>query len=70
MHSKLTQNLLNKKVALGKLLNNKFGRNFGLISEYNERKTRKLQNGYFVENKPQFFVTNARPGNFGDHLDF
>ena len=23
-----------------------------------------------VEDKPQFFVTSARPGNFGDHVDF
>jgi len=62
--------LLNTKVALAKMLNNKFSRNFGLISEYNDRKNKKLQHGYYVENKPQFFITNARPGNFGDHLDF
>jgi len=23
-----------------------------------------------VEDKPQFFVSNTRPGNFGDHIDF
>jgi len=25
---------------------------------------------HLVPEKPQFFVTSARPGNFGDHIDF
>jgi ubiquinol-cytochrome c reductase iron-sulfur subunit len=44
--------------------------NFGLISEYNERSARKLNNNHSMPDKPQFFVTSARPGNFGDHIDF
>ncbi len=44
--------------------------NFGLISEYNERSSKKLNNNHSVPDKPQFFVTSARPGNFGDHIDF
>ena len=43
---------------------------FGLLSEYNERVNKKLYKGALLEEKPQFFVTSARPGNFGDHLDF
>ena len=45
-------------------------RNFGVISEYNERLNKKLTKNMLVEDKPQFFVTSARPGNFGDHVDF
>lgn len=44
-------------------------RNFGILSEYNERKNKKLINyGNFME-EPKFFVTSCRPPNFGDHLD-
>lgn len=45
-------------------------RNFGILSEYNERLQKKLQKGHLVNDRPQFFVTPSRPGNFGDHLDF
>jgi len=41
-----------------------------MISEYNERLNKKLNKGHLVAEKPQFFVTSARPGNFGDHIDF
>jgi len=44
--------------------------NFGILSEYNERSNKKLHKTILLEEKPQFFVTSARPGNFGDHLDF
>jgi ubiquinol-cytochrome c reductase iron-sulfur subunit len=43
---------------------------FGLISEYNERANKKLNGFHSVPDKAQFFVTSARPGNFGDHIDF
>ena len=45
-------------------------RNFGIMSEYNDRLNKKLVKNHLVEDKPQYFVTSARPGNFGDHLDF
>jgi ubiquinol-cytochrome c reductase iron-sulfur subunit len=44
-------------------------RNFGILSEYNERKNKKLNGyGYFTD-EPKFWVTSARPPNFGDHMD-
>nr|QBC88377.1 ubiquinol-cytochrome c reductase iron-sulfur subunit [Philasterides dicentrarchi] len=43
---------------------------FGVLSEYNNRLNQKLSGTHQVDDKPQFFVTSARPGNFGDHLDF
>lgn len=43
---------------------------FGLMSEYGDRVNKKLYKGVLVNEKPQFFTTSARPGNFGDHLDF
>jgi len=43
---------------------------FGILSEYNERADQKLYKGHLSAAKPQFFVTSARPGNFGEHLDF
>jgi ubiquinol-cytochrome c reductase iron-sulfur subunit len=44
--------------------------NFGLISDYNERANKKLNGNHSIPDKPQFFVTSARAGNFGDHIDF
>ncbi|CAD8160402.1 unnamed protein product [Paramecium pentaurelia] len=43
---------------------------FGLVSEYNSRVNQKLYKGVQVSEAPQFFTTSARPGNFGDHIDF
>eukprot|EP01017_Pseudomicrothorax_dubius_P044479 TRINITY_DN751_c0_g1_i1.p1 TRINITY_DN751_c0_g1~~TRINITY_DN751_c0_g1_i1.p1 ORF type:complete len:268 (+),score=93.91 TRINITY_DN751_c0_g1_i1:104-907(+) len=45
-------------------------RRFGIVSEYNARLNSKLEKTHLVEDKPQFFVTSSRPGNFGDHIDF
>jgi ubiquinol-cytochrome c reductase iron-sulfur subunit len=44
-------------------------RNFGLLQEYNERKNKKLINNLQVTDRPMFWVTSARPSNFGDPLD-
>ena len=44
-------------------------RPFGIISEYNERKNKKLVGNLFVNEEPKFWVTSSRPSNFGDHLD-
>lgn len=45
-------------------------RHFGLMSEYSERLSKKTVKNHFVPETSEFFVTNARPGNFGDHVDF
>jgi len=70
MNSKLTLNLLNKGLKVNTGLTSVYKRNFGLISEYNDRKNKKLTKAYLVDEKPQYFITSARPGNFGEHLDF
>ena len=44
-------------------------KNFGILSEYNERKNKKLVGHGFFTEEPKFWVTSARPPNFGDHLD-
>jgi ubiquinol-cytochrome c reductase iron-sulfur subunit len=70
MNTKLAFNLINKHLTGKTLQSGYVRRNFGLMSEYNERRNKKLINGFQVEEKPQFFTTSARPGNFGDNLDF
>ena len=42
---------------------------FSLLSEYNERKDKKLVGGALFTEEPKFWVTTSRPPNFGDHLD-
>ncbi len=42
---------------------------FGILSEYNERKNKKLIGHALFTEEPKFWVTTARPPNFGDHLD-
>jgi len=44
-------------------------RDFGIIQEYNERRNKKLENNLMVTSKPTYWVTSARPSNFGDPLD-
>lgn len=44
-------------------------RNFGIIKEYTERKNRKLIGGGYFTPEQKFWVTSARPSNFGDHMD-
>jgi len=67
----LARNLLHcLKGKVPQNLTKTLSRNFGILSEYNERANKKLHKGLLVDEKPQFFVTSARPGNFGDHIDF
>jgi ubiquinol-cytochrome c reductase iron-sulfur subunit len=40
------------------------------MSEYSERLNKATVKGHFVPEQSSFFLTNARPGNFGDHVDF
>mmetsp|Transcript_16761 Transcript_16761/g.14658 ORF Transcript_16761/g.14658 Transcript_16761/m.14658 type:complete len:271 (-) Transcript_16761:355-1167(-) len=44
--------------------------NFGFLSEFNERSAKQTHKGHLVPEKPLYFNTSARPGNFGEHLDF
>lgn len=44
-------------------------RGFGLLSEYNERKNKKMVGNAFFTSEQQYWVTSARPSNFGDHMD-
>lgn len=39
------------------------------MQDYKERLSKKLHNTHLVPASPQFFVTTARPGNFGEHVD-
>jgi ubiquinol-cytochrome c reductase iron-sulfur subunit len=45
-------------------------RGFGMIGEYNQRANVKMSGTHLIPQKPQFFVSPSRPGNFGDHIDF
>jgi len=60
----LSKNIENKS------LTRSFIKNFGIISEYNSRAAAKIYNTHSLEESPKFFTTSARPGNFGDNLDF
>lgn len=44
-------------------------RQFGIMQEYNERKNKKLINNILCTEEQRFWLTSARPSNFGDHLD-
>lgn len=44
-------------------------RPFSIVSEYNERKNKKLINNLHVMEEPKFWVTSSRPANFGDPID-
>lgn len=59
-----TKNLLTKTNLLKTQ-----SKNFGLISDYKERKNKKLVGGALFTPEQKFWVTSARPSNFGDHLD-
>lgn len=44
-------------------------RNFGIIQDYNERKSKKLTNNLLCTDRATYWVTSSRPSNFGDPLD-
>jgi len=62
---KYGKNQLSKINSIGKVTN----KNFGILSEYNNRKNKKLIGGGLFTEEQKFWVTTARPPNFGDHLD-
>jgi len=68
MNSKLSSSLISKALKIKSPLNVPV-RCFGIVSEYNERKNKKLTNYHAVEDKPEFFKRNGRPGNLGGRLD-
>lgn len=61
----------NSAALQSKFLNNSesLSRSFGLISEYNDRASKKFQGSHLCPEVPKFFTTPSRPGNFGEHLD-
>ncbi len=58
--SSLSRNSLTKSIPK---------RNFGILSEYNDRKNKKLIGGGHFNEEAKFWVTSCRPPTFGDHLD-
>lgn len=44
-------------------------RNFGIMSEYQDRRNKKLVGNLMLNEEPMFWLTSSRPSNFGDHLD-
>jgi hypothetical protein len=62
--------ILRKQVAAKQsmLLKNSM-RSFGIIQDYNERKSKKLTNNLVCTDRPTYWVTSSRPSNFGDPLD-
>ena len=46
------------------------GRSFGLLKEYQTRRNIKMSVTHLMTETPQYYVTPARPGNFGEHVDF
>lgn len=62
---------MNKRlVSISQQNFNKFSKkHFGLLKEYNERKNIKLIGGAKFTSEQKFWVTSARPSNFGDHVD-
>ena len=44
-------------------------KNFGILQDYNERRNKKLTNGFLLNDRPMYWVTSSRPSNFGDPLD-
>lgn len=62
---------LSKALLTSNFINNPGNKaSFGLISEYNKRANIKMNGTHLMPDKAQFFTTSARPGNFGDHIDF
>ena len=65
MKQYLTKKINNKSNTIQKISK----KNFGILTDYNERKNRKLVGGAYFLSEEKFWVTSARPPNFGDHLD-
>lgn len=45
-------------------------RGFSLLTDYKERRDKKLLGTHLIPDTPTYHVTPTRPGNFGEHLDF
>jgi ubiquinol-cytochrome c reductase iron-sulfur subunit len=57
------------KISNSKQLLKNSSKNFGILNEYNEKKNKKLVGYASFTEEPKFWITSARPPNFGDHLD-
>lgn len=58
-----------KNLKPDSLIINISSKKFGILNEYNERKNKKLVGHALFTDEPKFWVTSARPPNFGEHLD-
>lgn len=58
-----------KNLKPEKLFINVSNKNFGILSDYNDRKNKKLVANALFNEEPKFWVTASRPPNFGEHLD-
>lgn len=65
----LNKNSYIKSLKSETLFVNMSNKKFGILNEYNERKNKKLVGNALFTEEPKFWVTSARPPNFGDHLD-
>lgn len=57
------------EIKTNKAFNKFSSKNFGILDQYNERKNKKLVGNALFNDEAKFWVTSARPPNFGDHLD-
>jgi ubiquinol-cytochrome c reductase iron-sulfur subunit len=57
------------KTQLSNSLTKYSKKNFGVLADYNKRKNQKVIGGALFTPEQKFWVTSARPSNFGDHLD-
>ena len=68
-HSNPVISNLFSKYSTSNLIVGSQSRNFGVLQEYNERRNKKLTNNILCTDRPTYWVTSARPSNFGDPLD-
>merc|ERR1719443_833519 len=65
----MLKNMRHSNPVISNLFMGSQSRNFGVLQEYNERRNKKLTNNILCTDRPTYWVTSARPSNFGDPLD-
>lgn len=51
------------------MLKKNLSRRFGVLEDYQRRVKEKMLGTHKILSSPKFFITPARPSNFGDHID-